>query len=154
MRGIYPLPPIIFTKTYNFSKVYDFLKRTCTSYVQTIVFSPKKYMNNELEFVIKPLKSVIFKTQAHWPRKSIYVSLKDIANYNYMHSQLFKINNCLYTSAYLMFCQRRCCIFIFNDIWCITLGLSHLQDINRVFPLTGVSMENFLEEIWNIGTIT
>ena len=66
--GIYPLPPIIFTKTYNFSKVYDFLKRTCTSYVQTIVFSPKKYMNNELEFVIKPLKSVIFKTQAHWPR--------------------------------------------------------------------------------------
>ena len=68
MRGIYPLPPIIFTKTYNFSKVYDFLKRTCTSYVQTIVFSPKKYMNNELEFVIKPLKSVIFKTQAHWPR--------------------------------------------------------------------------------------
>ena len=152
MRGIYPLPPIIFTKTYNFSKVYDFLKRTCTSYVQTIVFSPKKYLNNELEFVIKPLKSVIFKTQAHWPRKSIYVSLKDIANYNYMHSQLFKINNCLCTSAYLMFCQQRCRIF--NDIWCITLGLSHLQDINRVFPLTGVSMENFLEEIWNIGTIT
>ena len=78
MRGIYPLPPIIFTKTYNFSKVYDFLKRTCTSYVQTIVFSPKKYMNNELEFVIKPLKSVIFKTQAQWPRVRVYVSLKDI----------------------------------------------------------------------------
>ena len=31
-------------------------------------------MNNELEFVIKPLKSVIFKTQAHWPRKNIYMS--------------------------------------------------------------------------------
>ena len=95
--------------------------------------SKKIYVNNELEFVIKPLKSVIFKTQAHWPRKSIHVSLKDIANYNYMHSQLLKINNSLCTSAYLMFCQRRCRIF--NDIWCITLGLSHLQDINRVFPL-------------------
>ena len=63
--------------SFIYSYMYNFLKRTCT-YVQTIVFSPKKYMNNELEFVIKPLKSVIFKTQAQWPRVRVYVSLKDI----------------------------------------------------------------------------